>query len=160
MLKLVESRRAGCKNLEIEGYRFRKNKSVQSKIYWKCVENECFSTVTTNLQLTSLVNLPTNHNHPPKESEAKRDALKQKIIQLVQKDPTKNIAEIYERIIEDVHENDENTIPRFDHIRQTLYYHRKSQLPSTPYRVSDINFTGSWNQTTTRKQFLNYRSKK
>ena len=102
MLKLVESRRAGCKNLEIEGYRFRKNKSVQSKIYWKCVENNCFSTVTTNLQLTSLVNLPSNHNHPPKENEAKRDALKQRIIHSVKKDPTKNISEIYENIIEDV----------------------------------------------------------
>ena len=154
MLKLVESRRAGCKNLEIEGYRFRKNKSVQSKIYWKCVENNCFSTVTTNLQLTSLVNLPSKHNHPPKENEAKRDALKQRIIQSVKKDPTKNISEIYENIIEDVPENDENTIPRFDHIRQTLYYHRKSQLPSIPYRVSDINFTGSWGKTTTGKQFL------
>ena len=106
------------------------------------------------LQLTSLVNLPTNHNHPAKESEAKRDALKQKIIQTVQKDPTKNIAEFCENINEDVPENDEKTIPRFDHIRQTLFYRRKSQLPSIPNRVSDINFTGSWNKTTTGKQFF------
>ena len=108
MLKLVESLKAGCKNLKIEGYRFRKNKSEQSKKFWKCVENERFSAVKTNLQLTSLVNLSTNHNHPPKESESKRETLKekQKIIQSVKKEPIETIAENYENVIQDVPEND------------------------------------------------------
>ena len=75
---------------------------MQSKFHWKDVENGCFSTLTTNLKLASLFVLTTNHNHLPEESEAKQDALKQKIINSVKKDPTENIAKISENIIEDI----------------------------------------------------------
>ena len=67
------------------------------KIYWKCVEKHCLSSVTTNAQLTSLISLPYAHNHPQKESQAKRDTIKQKIIQAVEKEPTKKIFGITQR---------------------------------------------------------------
>ena len=64
------------------------------------------------------------------------------------------MSEIFEDVIQQIPENDENCAPNYRDVRHILYYHRKKQLPCIPKTVSDINFSSSWAKTLSGKQFL------
>ena len=154
MFRFIPSKRSGSYNLEIEGYRYRKNKTTKKKVFYVYVESNCRGTTALDSNFLEIVNCPTIHNHPAVDDYIKKIEIRQKIVSAVENEPSRNMSEIFQDVIQQIPENDENCAPNYRDVRHILYYHRKKQLPCIPKTVSDINFSSSWAKTLSGKQFL------
>ena len=99
MFKFVPSKRAGSQNLEIAGYRYRKNKTTKTKIFYICVEKNCQATTTLDIYLSEITNCPAIHNHPAVDDYIKSAEIRHKILSAVENEPSKNMSEIHEDVV-------------------------------------------------------------
>ena len=151
-MQFVPSKRAGFYNLSISGFLFKKNKSTETSIYYVCTERNCSSRVVINIDKTRIIKPPEPHNHSCKFEHFERYALRERMIQAIIDEPTKNLHEVYQEEIEDSG-NSEN-VPTFASFKTTLYRARQSAMPPIPETVQDIHFEGEWDRTKSRKRFL------
>ncbi|GFO24467.1 hypothetical protein PoB_005097200 [Plakobranchus ocellatus] len=56
--------RTGTTALLVNGYKFQHNKTSKITAIWKCLDKECLSRCSTNIEMTSLLRTPREHNHP------------------------------------------------------------------------------------------------
>ena len=76
--KFDPSKRAGSQNLEIAGYRYRKNKTTKTNILYICVEKNCQATTALDINLSKITYCPAIHNHPAVDDYIKSPEIRQK----------------------------------------------------------------------------------
>ena len=67
-MELVKSTK-GKDMIIYNDYRFRKDKSAPNKIYWRCINKNCKSRLTTGLDYNQISQNGIEHNHPPSPNE-------------------------------------------------------------------------------------------
>lgn len=67
--KLVASKERGQNILEYQGFRYRRNKITDTRLYWKCGEPECKITLITTNPATIITKQAGNHDHPEPDVE-------------------------------------------------------------------------------------------
>ena len=84
---------------------------------------------------------------------SKLSKIRQKMLKLVNKDPTNVLKNIYDNVLEQHHSS---IVPDYKSVRSSLYRKRSEEVPSVPKTISDIEFRGRWRNSYARARFLIY----
>lgn len=126
-----------------EGYRYHKNRGKSDKIYWRCWRRTCNAFIQTsvfdiddeNPQIDILQ--VADHNHPDETDMITVSALKNKMVQAIEADPSKSIKLVYDEIVKTADGCDQ--VPKFNNVRSKLNRKRASLLPSWPHNDEFVN---------------------
>ena len=67
MIKFVPSKKRGKSVLIYDGFRFKRNKTTATIVYFQCTVKDCRSRLTLHSSLTYVTKPPSDHNHAPQE---------------------------------------------------------------------------------------------
>ena len=85
--------------------------------------------MVANSNLSAVIKFPGLHNHEEETEEIQKENIRQKMIQKVQKDPTKLLKEIYDNVLE---RNPTESCPEYHSVKSSLYRERHKELPHHP----------------------------
>ena len=89
--------------------------------------------MVANSNLSAVIKLPRFHNHEVETEEIQNENIRQKMIQKVQKDPTKLLKEIYDNVLE---RNPTESCTEYHSVKSSLYRERRKELPSPPQMLT------------------------
>lgn len=160
-MRFEKSKRGGDV-LYVADFKFRVNKKVEGKIYWRCTENGCKSVGVTR-GLHQLLKGPSPHNgHAPSSpTHATASALISEMKERVVDQPQRPLKKIYNDVVQEAINNDPgkaddltSSLPTFYSCRMSLHRSRKKNEPILPKQRADIDFTDDLMTTTDGRMFL------
>lgn len=128
--------RRGRVGILVQGFRFRLDKIHKEWKTWRCCNKQCHSRCTTDLELTSILTVPSTHNHN-KEDAKEIDLLniratcKRKAVEQPNERPLKLICTELPGE-SSINYNDINSI------RRSMYSERRKQRPSLPTNQDEV----------------------
>ena len=161
-VEIVRTARNGQAVLYEENH-YRLIKTNNEKRYWRCSTSGCSCTAVTNDRdgRTFIVSAKGVHEHAPVEKKCNTLRVKQKMVQMVQRDRM-SVKAAYDAVLQDQTTglNDEHLneavakLPLFDSVKSSVHRARQSVYPPVPNAMRDINFDGNLGQTIGNQRFL------
>ena len=136
-LKVGNSKRG--KIVIFDDYRYTINKKTPISTYLQCFK-KCGVRMVANSNLSAVINFPGLHNQEEETEEIQKENIRQKMIQKVQKDPTKHLKEIYDNVLE---RNLTESCPEYHSVKSSLYRERRKELPPPPQMLT-LDIRGRW----------------
>jgi hypothetical protein len=86
-IEFVANKRRG-QNLHLEGFRYKKNKTTNSRVSFKCAVASCNCRVILNANLDRVIQQPGQHNHS-EDDVILSEELRQHMMDAIESNPTK-----------------------------------------------------------------------
>ena len=113
------------KNLKIDNFLLKKNKSRENFIDFKCCNKDCKSTLSMNGTETQILNNPTPHNHPPPTEQIESENFRKRVLNSIENNPTRPLKQTYDNQVQ-ISNTEEFIPPRYDQIRRSMGVTRKN----------------------------------
>ena len=144
------------------GFMYHKNKAPKNRIYWRCANNFCSSTLHTNVFLIEtnarfdVVKEPTCHNHRAPTDYVERLRLLNDMRRIVVADPCAPVRGAYENVMDasQARRIAVDLQPTFLSLESSLRRARLSQFPPIPKDIDDVRIAGEWALNSKDKRFL------
>ena len=142
-----------------DGFRYQKNKITNDKIHWRCWRKTC----NVFLQ-TAVFDLEENdsdiqilqvaeHNHADETEMITCSSVKQRMLEVVEANPSKPVRRVYDEVIQDA---EEDVVPEFNNVRSRLCRKRASLLPPIPQNIDEVVIQNEWAQTWRGLDFVSH----
>ena len=154
-------------NLLCNDFLFKKIEKKGFTQYYKCIDNNCGSRLSFDLQKNIIINLPSSHNHLPPQDELADRNFREKLKKKLETDPTTNLKNLHQNELQNFfnellnEDEKENFLPpSYEKVRQVMTRKRLKVLPKSPKFFADINIDPPWFMTLNKKRFLLYQESK
>ncbi len=157
MAYIGEGRRKG-KVLTHDGYFYQKNRKTDHFIYWRCAEPMCRAPLKTNVLdvdnppgRIDILEVGDHHGHLPDVQAVEKLKVVNTIKSNITANPTAPIKRMYDDTVSGIQRQqtplDQEDIPIFDDISQSLKRKKKQNVPPIPNNIADVRIAGPWAET-------------
>ena len=150
-----------------EGFRYQLNRTRATRMYWRCWQKNCRSSLSTNVfnlqNPNAAIQVITNndaHTHLHENVKIKEMDCLNDMRELVRAEPTIPIKRIYNNTVSAAHQNagaagaPAPPIPDFSQVKSTLYRVKASQCPPIPHNIQQVQINGMFAQTFLGERYL------
>jgi hypothetical protein len=124
--------------LILNGFNYTIDKSTDKKAYWKCEyarSMTCKGRVHTDLNYSTVLNDPSEHNHPPSAVNCEVRVFQEKIRSRAI-NTTESTQQVIHHCLRDVKDQMVARLPNFKHVKRTIQRQRiVSDLPRQDLRI-------------------------
>ena len=167
-IKLVAGDRGG-RVLVIDGYRYRRHRSVNAAIHWRCWRKECNARARTNVfnvdELEDVneirIFFQEEHAHETDDKIVNRALFRESMREAVKQNPACPIRRVYDAGIADVHRQHVQgggdrppAMDSFHSFRTMLNPTKVKEMPEIPASVEDVNIANPWAETWLHDRFV------
>ena len=140
-------------NLKHQNYFFIRNSKYSNKIYWRCINPNCRTRLTSNFNITEIISQPyPEHNHFENAQYSQKLEMRRNFNAEINRNPLQPVSQSYENVV--IQQNSTPLIQSFQEIKSSLYRHRNLQLPRLPRSIRGLSITGQWAETLGHERFL------
>ena len=147
--------------LILNGFSYTVDRSTDKKTYWKCEYARsitCKGRVHTDLNHSTILNDPSEHNHPPSavKSEVRlfQDKIRSRAV-----NTTESTQQVIDNCLRDVTDQMVARLPNFKHVKRTIQRQRiVHDLPKIPHDKTFSTVPASLTTTIRGETFLQYDS--
>ena len=131
---------------------FRRNKTNENFIYFKCSEINCPSRVTMTGDSKSVFKKPGEHNHLPPDEKIQQQNFRKTVIQSVEQNVSRSLKKSYDEAIQGTSED--FLPPKYEKIRKSMSRKRAEILPESPKTLEAVKIERAWQKTKQGKEFV------
>ena len=106
--------------------------------------------MVANSNLSAVIKFPGLHNHEEETEEIQNENIRQKMIQKLQKDPTKLLKEIFDNVLE---RNPTESCPGYHSVKSCLHRQLREEFPPPPQMLT-LDFRGDGKNVTGCQIFI------
>ena len=147
--------------LILNGFNYTVDRSTDKKTYWKCEYARsitCKGRVHTDLNYSTILNDPSEHNHPPSAVKSEGRLFQDKI-RLRAVNTTESTQQVIDNCLRDVTDQMVARLPNFKHVKRTIHRQRMvNDLPKIPHDKTFTTVLTSLTTTIRGETFLQYDS--
>lgn len=163
MAYVVPGNRGGT-ILIYEGHRYQKNKERGDKVFWRCwhkrhckvyLQTALFDPNEDNPNIIVL-HEPKEHNHEDDMHVITASSVKERMLDMIEANPSRPVKRVYNEVVMDADEEEDDHIPEFRQVRSTLNRKRASLLPPIPHVVEEVVVENEWAETWRGRPFLSH----
>ena len=130
--------------LVFDGFLFKINKRKREIVHFKCCNQNCPTRMALNIDFSSVINFPGNHNHEKPEQQIEETVFKEKVLAANENNPPRRLKEISD---EKLQASSSKNIPSYSKIRSSMSRARTRTLTPIPQNNQDIEIDGDWSKT-------------
>ena len=144
------SNRGGTK-LELKGFVYNKDRTVESKVYWRCEDRKCKGRIVMNGE--NLVNMSAHTTHGPCQFEAEVQKYMSRLKEAVSASQEPPSRLINRELQSSFPAHMRGNFPQEDTARRWIQRQRRKVVPALPKSRSEMNIPEEWQRTSTGDQF-------
>ena len=144
------SNRGGTK-LELKGFVYNKDRTVESKVYWRCEDRKCKSRIVMDGENLVKVSAHTTHGPCQFEAEVQKSMSRLKEAASASQEPPSRLINRELQTCFPAHMR--GNFPQEDTARQRIQRQRRKVVPPLPKSLSEMNIPEEWQRTSTGDQF-------
>ena len=149
-----------------EGFRYQLNRTRPTRMYWRCWQKNCRSSLSTNVidlqNPNPAIQVITNndaHMHLNEMDKIGEMDSMNNMREQVRANPTMPIKRIYDHTVATAHQNagagaPVPLIPDYSQVKSSLYREKASQCPPIPHNIQQMQINGLFAQTFLGERYL------
>ena len=139
--------------LYYQKFNYALNSKYKEKIYWRWVNSNCLSCISTNFDKDTILSGPfPEHNHIENIEYNNMLEMWQKILKGIDRNPLQPVSQSYETA--KIQQNMPPQVPAFKEIESTLNRHCSIRLRKVPRSIASLVITGEWTRTLDEDRFF------